>query len=218
LIQGLKGGSLNAAETAVPTEGKNTPLPVESTLTLDTTGMGRSLVLAGDTTHKLGIPVAAYKPDPKKAVWYSALCPGLGQIYNRRYWKLPFIGAGMIGVAYAIGWNSKYYNAYTHAYRDISDTDPNTNSYLDLLPPGATGYTLSYLETVIKNRQKQFRRNRDLSYMSAAGVYLVCLLDAFIDAQLYDFDISPDLSLTPARGKSGFAGFERVELGLAFRF
>jgi hypothetical protein len=160
----------------------------------------------------------AYKPDPKKALWYSALCPGLGQLYNRRYWKLPFVGAGVVGVAYAIGWNSKYYNAYTNAYRDISDDDPTTTSYLDLLAPGTSVTNTSYLTTVLKNRQQKYRRSRDLSYMGAVGVYVICLLDAFVDAQLYDFDISPDLTVTPANGTNGFGGIGSVELSLAFRF
>jgi hypothetical protein len=75
-----------------------------------------------------------YKPDPTKAIWYAALFPGLGQIYNRRYWKLPIVAGALAGVAYAISWNSKYYTAYTNAYRDIADDNPNTDSYLDLLP------------------------------------------------------------------------------------
>jgi hypothetical protein len=162
--------------------------------------------------------LVAYKPDPKKAIWYSALCPGLGQLYNRRYWKLPFVGAGVIGVAYAIGWNSKYYNAYTNGYRDIMDDDPTTTSYLKLLPAGYT-FNESQLITTLKNRQQQFRRSRDLSYIGAVGIYIVCILDAFVDAQLYDFDISPDLSVIPVvPGVNGFAGAKAVELSLAFRF
>jgi len=157
-----------------------------------------------------------YKPDPKKAVWYSALCPGLGQLYNRRYWKLPFIGAGIVGLAYAIGWNSKYYDAYTNAYRDIADNDPKTTSYLKLVR--SRNYNVSQLTTVLKNRQETFRRSRDLSYIGAAGVYLLCILDAYVDAQLYDFDISPDLSILPQTSSPGFAGIGGVELSLAFHF
>jgi hypothetical protein len=159
-----------------------------------------------------------YKPDPKKAIWYSVLCPGLGQLYNRRYWKLPFVGAGVIGVAYAINWNSKYYNAYTNGYRDIMDDDPTTKSYLKLLPPNSN-YPESQLVTVLKNRQQSFRRSRDLSYIGALGVYVICILDAFVDAQLYDFDISPDLSVTPSVPHlNTYGGAKAVELSLAFRF
>lgn len=159
-----------------------------------------------------------YKPDPHKAVWYSALCPGLGQLYNHRYWKLPFVGAGVVGIAYAIGWNGKYYNAYTNAYRDISDNDPNTTSYLDLLPKTSGSYNTSQLATVLKNRQQTYRRSRDLSYIGAVGVYLLCLIDAYVDAQLYDFDISPDLSILPRYSSPGFDGARSVEISLAYKF
>jgi len=169
------------------------------------------------------VPLAAkdsvYKPDPKKAIWYSLLCPGLGQLYNRRYWKLPFVGAGVIGLAYAINWNSKYYNAYTNAYRDILDDDPNTTSYMKLMPVGTTSYNESQLQTVLKNRQEKFRRSRDLSYIGAVGVYVICILDAFVDAQLYDFDISSDLSVIPSAPRvNNYGGAKAVEFSLAFRF
>lgn len=163
-------------------------------------------------------PDSIYKPDPKKAIWYSLLCPGLGQLYNRRYWKLPFVGAGVIGVAYAINWNGKYYNAYTNGYRDIMDDDPSTKSYLKLLPPHSN-YPESQLVNVLKNRQQYFRRSRDLSYIGAVGVYVICILDAFVDAQLYDFDISPDLSVTPSAPRiNNYGGAKAVEFSLAFQF
>ena len=187
------------------------------------TGGGKSGLMAAETDSVRTVLPAdtttLYKPDPKKAIWYSLLCPGLGQLYNRRYWKLPFVGAGIIGVAYAINWNSKYYNAYTNGYRDIMDDDPTTTSYLKLLPPGTSGINESQLVTVLKNRQQKFRRSRDLSYIGAAGVYVICILDAFVDAQLYDFDISPDLSVTPSAPRiNNYGGAKAVELSLAFRF
>lgn len=159
-----------------------------------------------------------YKPDPTKAIWYSALFPGLGQLYNKRYWKLPIVAAGVVGITYAIGWNSKYYVAYTNAYRDISDTNPQTNSYLDLLPPGTTNFNTGQLTTILKNRQQKYRQSRDLSFISAVGLYLICILDAYVDAELYDFDISPDLSLTPLPTPQGTGGAKAVELSLSFRF
>jgi len=160
----------------------------------------------------------AYKPDPKKAVWYSALCPGLGQLYNRRYWKLPLVAASAVGIAYAIGWNSKYYNAYTNAYRDISDRDPKTDSYLDLLPKTSASYNTDQLKTVLMNRQQTYRRSRDLSFIGAVGIYLFCMIDAYVDAQLYDFDISPDLSFRPSMSPPGAGGAKGLEVSLAFPF
>ena len=74
-----------------------------------------------------------FNPDPMKAVWYSALCPGLGQIYNRRYWKLPIVIGGYMGLIYATSWNGRYYTDYSNAYRDIMDSDPTTNSFINFL-------------------------------------------------------------------------------------
>jgi len=159
-----------------------------------------------------------YKPDPLKAVWYSALFPGLGQIYNHRYWKLPVVGAGIVAISYGISWNNKYYIAYTNAYRDISDNDDNTDSYIKLLPNASKNYTKANLTTILKNRQQIYRRSRDLSLIGAVGIYLICILDAYVDAQLYDFDISPDLSLQPSIDVNGFGGSRGVAMSLSFSF
>lgn len=135
----------------------------------------------------------SFVPDSNKALWYAALCPGLGQIYNRRYWKLPIVASGIVGVSYAISWNGKYYEAYTYAYRDLIDGDPNTNYFRELIPPGAN-YSESQMQTLFKNRQQTFRRQRDLSIIVGVGFYLICLLDAYVDAELFNFDISDNLS------------------------
>jgi hypothetical protein len=158
------------------------------------------------------------KPDPTKAIWYSALFPGLGQVYNRRYWKLPIVGAGIVAISYAISWNNKYYVAYTNAYRDITDDNPNTESYKKLLPNSSSNYSQSNLTNILKNRQQIYRRNRDLSIIGAVGVYLFCILDAYVDAQLYDFDISPDLTLQPNLDLYGTGGSKGIEMSLSFRF
>ena len=73
--------------------------------------------------------------NPTRAVWLSALCPGLGQIYNRRYWKLPIVVGGFVGLSYATSWNNRMLTDYTKAYRDIMDSDPTTKSYMDFFPP-----------------------------------------------------------------------------------
>ena len=161
---------------------------------------------------------SVYKPNPTKAIWYSALFPGLGQVYNRRYWKLPIVGASITAISYAISWNNKYYVAYTNAYRDYTDDNPDTESYLKLLPNGSTYYSSSNFTTILKNRQQIYRRYRDLSIIGAVGIYLFCILDAYVDAQLYDFDISSDLTLQPSLGNSRFGVAGGVEMSLSFRF
>lgn len=142
-----------------------------------------------------------YKPDPIKAIWMGAIIPGFGQIINRKYWKLPLVYGGFMGFAYAISWNSSRYNSYKNAYRDISDNDPATNSYLDILPEGVTIETLGGEERykqILNSRQDFFHRYRDLSIILSIGYYGLVLLDAYVDAHLYDFDISPDLVLNVA--------------------
>lgn len=176
-----------------------------------------SALVKGIEEISAAIRDTSYKPDPTKAVWLSALCPGLGQIYNRRYWKLPVVGAATAAMTYAISWNNKYYVAYTNAYIDISDDDPNTKSYEKLLP-NTSRYNSSNLTTILKNRQQVYRRYRDLSIIGAVGVYIFCILDAYVDAQLYDFDVSPDLAVHPTLKPASFGGAKGVELGLSFSF
>ena len=139
-----------------------------------------------------------FKPDPNKVVWYGAVIPGLGQIANRKYWKLPIVYGGFLGCAYAYSWNSGKYNDYRRAYFDIIDSDPTTNSFMDLLPQGYTIESIggiSRYTTILKTKHDQFRRYRDLSVIVTVGFYALTLVDAFVDAQLYDFDITPELSM-----------------------
>ena len=86
------------------------------------------------------------------------------------------------------------YKDYAQAYRDLKDNNPNTNSYLELLPPNAT-IDKGRLESLLKNRKDRFRRYRDLSIIAFIGVYALSIIDAYVDAELSNFDISPDLSL-----------------------
>lgn len=143
-----------------------------------------------------------FNPDPTRAVWMSALFPGLGQIYNRRYWKLPIIVGGYLGLGYATSWNNGMLRDYTRAYRDIMDTDPSTNSYMNFFPPTTKEEDLdkTWLKNVLQSRKNYYRRNRDLCIICMVGVYLLAMVDAYVDASLSHFDISPDLSMdvTPA--------------------
>lgn len=157
-------------------------------------------------TDTLTIEVdSVFKPDPAKAIWLGAIIPGYGQIVNRKYWKLPFFYGGFMGFAYAISLNNSRYASYKNAYRDITDSDPTTNYHLKILPRGYTledypGGVATYTQR-LKSAQDQTRQWRDLSIILSVGYYALVLLDAFVDAHLYDFDISPDLVLnvTPAR-------------------
>lgn len=161
---------------------------------------------------------AEFKPDPMKAVWMGALIPGYGQIYNHKYWKLPIVYGGFLGLAYAITWNNTRYTSYKNAYIDISDTDDNTNYHIKILPRGYTLDTypggISTYQARLKTGMDQFRRYRDLSIILSAGYYALVLLEAFVDAQLYDFDISQDLVLNVVPARIEFSQHSRSAYGL----
>lgn len=138
-----------------------------------------------------------FSPSPTRAVWLSALCPGLGQLYNRRYWKLPIVAGAFMGMGYATSWNSNMLRDYSQAYRDLMDNDPSTRSYMNFFPPTVDESTLNrdWLKRTFKARKDFYRRNRELCIISTVGVYLLAMVDAYVDASLSHFDISPDLSL-----------------------
>jgi hypothetical protein len=160
--------------------------------------IGKLKLIAADSVILVSKNENEFKPDPIKVVWMGAIFPGYGQIMNRKYWKIPIVYGGFLGCAYAISMNSTRYQTYKTAYRDIIDTDPNTNSFIQIIPRGYTiesyggisGYT-----NILKTGQDNYRRYRDLSIIATIGYYALTLVDAYVDAQLYDFDISPDLSL-----------------------
>ncbi|MEE0978341.1 MAG: DUF5683 domain-containing protein [Muribaculaceae bacterium] len=138
-----------------------------------------------------------FNPDPTRAVWLSALFPGLGQVYNRRYWKLPLIVGGYLGLGYATSWNNSMLKDYTQAFADITDNDPSTNSYMNFFPSTVDESSLdkTWLTNTLRSRKNFYRRNRDLCVIAMVGVYILAMVDAYVDASLAHFDISPDLSM-----------------------
>ena len=151
-----------------------------------------SLIMASiDQKH-----FTTWTPVPRKAVILSMLIPGGGQIYNRKYWKLPIFYGGFLGCVYAFTWNQQMYLDYSQAYLDIMDDDPETKSYLDFLPASYdVEANKSWLADVLKNRKDMYRRYRDISIFCFAGVYLLSIIDAYVDAELSHLDVSRDLSL-----------------------
>ena len=137
-----------------------------------------------------------FKPDPIRALWLGLVIPGAGQIYNRKYWKLPIVYGGFLGCVYALTWNGQMFSDYSQAYLDITDSDPNTKSYEKMLPPN---YSIvgqeARFQGIFKSKKDTFRRFRDLSIFAFGGVYLLSVIDAYVDAELSTFDLSHDLSL-----------------------
>ena len=156
-----------------------------------------SLVMKTDSIQKkMSQPKKRFVPDSNRSVWLAMVFPGAGQIYNRKYWKLPIVYGGFVGCAYALGWNNKMYKDYSQAYLDIMDTDPNTKSYEDFLPFNSSiaGQEERFKE-IFRKRKDAYRRQRDLSIFAFVGVYLLSIIDAYVDAELSDFDITKELSL-----------------------
>lgn len=185
----------------------STPVPTGSEV------VGEQMVVRGDSVQFIPVDSATivdvgnnvsgeekvriFNPDPTRAVWLSALFPGLGQIYNRRYWKLPLVVGGFMGLAYGMSWNNGMLKDYTRAYTDLMDNDPSTRSYMDFFPPTVQESNLdkAWLQRVLKSRKDFYRRNRDLCVISMIGVYILAMVDAYVDASLTHFDISPELSM-----------------------
>jgi len=133
-----------------------------------------------------------------KASIYSAVLPGLGQVYNRKYWKVPIVYAGLGGLAYGVKFNGDKYHLYKDKFKYMLDNQ------LDEWE----GITLKEAE-FYKNYH---RRYRDLFTIITAGYYIIQIVDASVDANLIDYDISEDLSLLidpvliPCQGKNNSFG------------
>ena len=138
-----------------------------------------------------------WRPNPKRALWLALVLPGAGQIYNRKYWKLPIIYGGFMGCIYALTWNNMMYKDYSQAYLDIMDNDPGTARYNKFLHLGVeiNDQNIERYKSLFKSRKDKYRRWRDLSFFVMLGVYAISVIDAYVDAELSEFDISKDLSL-----------------------
>ena len=128
--------------------------------------------------------VAARKHTPRQAVIYSLICPGLGQIYNKKYWKIPFIyGAGGTFLYY-INYNQLKYKKFRAALFDQATTKE---------PVVIDGYPYAYV--TLEQGRDYYRRYRDLSVAGLAAIYLLNVIDAMVDAHFFNYDISDDLSM-----------------------
>jgi len=134
--------------------------------------------------------------------------PGLGQIYNRKYWKVPLVYAGFGGVIYSIHYNTSNYNTYLRAYQDFTDKIPETDSYLDLIKNAdpVTYDPVLFPDSYDKSNEEwykermlrgvdYYKKYRDLSYIGIAAWFLLTVLDANVDASLSGFDVSDNLGL-----------------------
>jgi hypothetical protein len=162
-----------------------------------------TLAVAKPVRHK-------FKPESLRATMLAVSFPGLGQIYNRKYWKIPVVYTGFGALIYSASFNSRNYLLYMKAYQDFTDKVKVTNSYLKLIPSSVpqTSYdavvypntyvpsNYSYYKDAILRMVDYYKRYRDLSYIGIAGWYLFSILDANVDASLFNYDISNNLDIT----------------------
>ena len=129
----------------------------------------------------------------KKATTLSLICPGAGQIYKKSYWRAPIVVGGLASMVYVIDWNNRGFQRFKTAYSLRADFEHNPDKYPEGVSPDEFKgrYSASYL----KNLRDSYRRNRDLSLLLTAGVYIFQAVDAHVDAHLKDFDISDELSV-----------------------
>lgn len=138
----------------------------------------------------------------KKATTLACICPGAGQIYNRSYWKVPFVVGGFAAMIYCIDWNNRGYQRFKKAYSlraayDQALSDYNADPENVERPTGSTDeFRGRYSASFLKNLRDNYRRNRDLCIILTAGLYLLQIVDAHVDAHLKDYDISDDLTMS----------------------
>jgi hypothetical protein len=122
--------------------------------------------------------------------------PGGGQIYNKKYWKLPIFYAGFAGCAYALTWNNRMYKDYAAAYKDAVNNNWTAKSITELIPARYMArVSKTQITELLKKRKDSYRRYRDISVFAFIAVYALSVVDAYVDAELSNFDISPDLSM-----------------------
>ncbi|MFY0626668.1 MAG: hypothetical protein JXR07_10245 [Reichenbachiella sp.] len=131
------------------------------------------------------------KLDPNKATLYSAVIPGLGQIYNKQYWKLPILYGGAILIGHYIKYNNDFYNAFRNAWIAETDNNPNTENPFSDFPTAS-----------LQRNAEQFRRDRDFLIIIGVVYYLLNIVDAHVAAHLMEFDMNSDLAITPTYQQS----------------
>ena len=172
-------------------------IAADTATVIDVQSKGVSLVAEQVAPVRTKRDWTTWTPDPQRALWLAMVIPGGGQIYNRKYWKLPIVYGGFLGCIYALTWNNTMYKDYAQAYLDLMDDDPGTASYNKFLHLGRqiNSSNEERYKDIFKRRKDRYRRWRDLSFFVMVGIYAVSVIDAYVDAELSEFDISKDLSM-----------------------
>lgn len=153
-------------------------------------------------------PSKEMKFNPTKAGLYSAILPGLGQYYNKKYWKIPIVWGGIgTGVGVTL-WNQKQYNRYREAF--IAELNGQQHEFSTI--PGVT-------KEVLGRTQDRAKRQRDYAIAVTGVVYILGIIDAVVDAHLYEGRKDPDLALKPTIIYDEFAKINtKAGLSLSYSF
>ena len=159
------------------------------------------LLIAKDTTQLKLTPIDPLRPT--KAAFYSAILPGLGQAYNKKYWKIPIVYGALGASMYFYLDNNKKYHSVRDAYkRRLAGFTDDQYDYLD--------------DARLIQAQRFYQRNRDLSLLVTIGFYVLNIVDANVDAHLMQFNVNDNLSVAPDIYQTDFT--TRPNLGLTFNY
>jgi hypothetical protein len=171
--------------------------------------LSQQVATAQDTIAVSDITKQPRKLSPMRATMLGAALPGFGQVYNRKYWKVPFVYIGFVALGYAVVFNSTNYITYTKGYQDFTDLVPETDSYLELIkgvdpkrydpvlyPDTYNVSDEAWVKDHLLRGTDYYKKYRDLSYIGIAAWYVITLLDANVDASLSDYDIGENINLT----------------------
>lgn len=152
-------------------------------------------------------PAKTLQFNPTKAGLYSAVLPGLGQYYNRKYWKIPIVW-GAIGTGVGVTmYNQRQYDRYRNAF--LAELNGQEHEFSSV--PGITKQALG-------RAQDRVKRQRDYAIAVTALIYVLNIVDAVVDAHLYEGRQDPDLALSPAVIQDELSGKQAVALGVRYRF
>ncbi len=158
---------------------------------------GTENLIIRDTLRKPINPLA-----PAKAAFYSAILPGLGQAYNKKYWKIPVVYAAIGTGVYAYVWNNKKYHTYRDAYKQRLAGKEDEFPFLD--------------DARLIQGQKVYQKNRDLSAIITVALYILNIVEANVDAHLIQFNVNDNLTFRPNIQQNEINN--KQNLGLAFTY
>lgn len=196
----------------------------------DTVGFGSDSIIMKKNGKVITIESYAARYDPKRAIMLAAVIPGVGQAYNKKWWKIPLVYGGFAGLGYGVWWNQDRYLFYRKALFSLlnepSSPNVDSNGHTALgnvvfggkiyYPVGTTGFVSL---DVARNAVNKYRRDRDYMLIMSFIFYMMQMVDAHVDAHLKEFDLNPQLkvSIEPVINQNAFTG-RSSGVGLTLKF